>query len=105
MTNDKPVPVRKKDKQQVIDEVWTEQRVRDFLDVKPAEEVEADFHMLMKAYRSMRLEDFELFIGFFLEDGRDLNARDPQGRTALSYISEHRRSAEYAEALQRQGAV
>ena len=101
MTNEKSV---RKDKLQVIDEVWTEQRVRDFLDVKPVEEVEADFHMLMKAYTAMRLDDFELFIGFFLEEGRDINARDPQGRTALSYIKEHRKSAAYAEALERQGA-
>lgn len=102
MMTDKPA---RKDKQQVIDEVWTEQRVRDFLDVKPAEDVEADFHMLMKAYNSMRLEDFELFIGFFLADGRSLNARDRRGRTVLSYIKEHRKSTAYAAALEKQGAV
>ena len=101
MTTDKPA---RKDKQQVIDEVWTEQRVRDFLDVKPAEAVEADFHMLMKAYNAMRLADFELFVGFFIEDGRNINARYRHGRTALSYVREHRKSAGYAQALEQHGA-
>ncbi len=55
----------KKDKEKVLDEVWTQERVRDFLDVKPAEDLEADFHVLLKAYQSMRLENFEEFIGFF----------------------------------------
>lgn len=103
MSTDKTVT--RKDKEQVIDEVWTEQRVREFLDVKPAEDLEADFHMLMKAYTAMRLEDFEDFIGYFLEEGRNLNARDRQGRTVLSYVREHRRSTGYAQALENSGAT
>lgn len=95
----------KKDKTKVIDEVWTEQRVREFLDVIPAEQVEADFHMLQKAYHAMRAEDFEQFVGFFLEQGRDINARDPVGRTLLSYVREHRRATEFVEILERNGAV
>lgn len=94
----------RKDKEQVIDEVWTEQRVKDFLDVKPAEDVEADFHMLMTAYRAMRVEDFEKFVGFFLNDGHNLNARDGAGRTMLSYVQEHRKSSGYAEILKARGA-
>ena len=42
----------KKDKEKVLDEVWTQERVRDFLDVKPAEDLEADFHVLLKAYQN-----------------------------------------------------
>lgn len=95
----------RKDKQQVIDEVWTEQRVREFLDVKPAQDVEADFHMLMKAYHAMRAEDFEKFVGFFLEQGHSLNARDRHGRTVLSYVREHRKSTDYARILEDQGAI
>lgn len=97
-------PPRKRDKEQVIDEVWTEARIREFLHVQPAEEVEADFHMLRKAYTAMRLEDFEDFVGYFLEEGRDLNAPDPQGRTVLSYLKEHRRATGYIEVLERNGA-
>ena len=95
----------KKDKEKVIDEVWTQDRIREFLDVKPAEDIEADFHMLMKAYQSMRAEDFADFVGMFLEEGRNINARDPDGRTVLSYVAEHRNSAEYAEVLRANGAI
>jgi hypothetical protein len=93
-----------KEKEVVVDEVWTEARVREFLDVKPAEAVEADFHILLKAYQQMRADDFEKFVAMFLADSHNLNARDPQGRTVLSYIREHAKSGEYAEILQRNGA-
>ena len=63
----------KKDKETVLDEVWTESRVREFLDSEPKAGTNRDFHALLKAYQSMRAEDFELFIGMFLEAGRDLN--------------------------------
>lgn len=94
----------KKDKEKVLDEVWTQERVKDFLNVKPAEEVEADFHVLLKAYQSMRLENFEEFVGFFVADGRDINAKGPDGNTVLSIISEHRNSTDYAEILKANGA-
>ena len=94
----------KKDKEKVLDEVWTEQRVKDFLTVKPAEDIEADFHMLLKAYQSMRLENFEEFIGFFIADNRNINATNPKGETALSIIKQHGNSADYAAALIAHGA-
>lgn len=94
----------KKDKAKVIDPVWTEDRIREFLDVVPAENVEADFHMLMKAYRSMRSEDFATFVNMFRDEGRDINSRDPAGRTVLSYVAEHRNSTEYATILSDAGA-
>jgi hypothetical protein len=93
-----------KDKEVVVDEVWTEERVRQFLDVKPVEDIEADFHMLLKSYQQMRVEDFAKFLDMFLAQGRQINARDPNGRTVLSYVREHRRSAEYAQILQQHGA-
>lgn len=93
-----------KDKEVVVDEVWTEARVREFLDVKPAENVEADFHALQKAYHQMRAEDFEKFVIMFIEQQRNINAYDPQGRTLLSYIDEHATSGEYAEILRHNGA-
>ena len=93
-----------KEKEVVVDEVWTEARVREFLDVKPAEDIEADFHMLQKAYQQMRADNFEQFVAMFLQEGRNINARNPQGRTLLSYVREHAKSAEYVEILQRNGA-
>ncbi|HET8710600.1 MAG TPA: PA4642 family protein [Spongiibacteraceae bacterium] len=93
-----------KDKTAVVDEVWTEARIREFLDTKPAAGVDADFHALQKAYQQMRADDFEKFVGFFLEQGRNINAQNPQGRSLLSYINEHTKSAEYADVLRRNGA-
>ena len=94
----------KKDKEKVLDEVWTTARVRDFLDVQPAENIEADFHALLKAYQSMRAENFAEFVDFFVSDGRDIHARNPKGETVLEIISRHRNSGEYADILRKNGA-
>ena len=95
----------KKDKEKVLDEVWTEQRVKDFLDVLPAEDIEKDFHVLLKAYQSMRVENFAEFVGFFAATGRNLNARNPRGETVLAIVSQHRNSTEYADILAGHGAT
>ena len=94
----------RKDKAKVIDEVWTDDRVRSFLEVRSYDEVEADFHMLLKAYRSMRDSDFEKFVGYYLEQGHDINARNPAGQSVLDIVREHRRSEAYADILERAGA-
>jgi len=94
----------KKDKEKVLDEVWTIDRVKDFLEVKPAEDIEADFHVLLKAYQSMRLENFEEFVELFAKQDRNINATNPKGQTALSIIESHRTSADYADVLKRFGA-
>jgi hypothetical protein len=94
----------KKDKEKVIDEVWTEDRIRSFLEVRSHDEVNSDFHMLHKAYQSMRADDFEIFIGFFLAAGHNLNTTNPQGETVLSIVDQHRRGDEYAVLLRSAGA-
>lgn len=94
----------KKDKEKVLDEVWTEDRVRAFLDVEPKTGENPDFHRLLKAYQSMRADDFALFLDMFLDTKGDINAVDGEGRTVLSYVNEHRKSGEFAEALQQRGA-
>lgn len=94
----------RKDKEKVHDEVWTEVRIREFLDVQPGAGINVDFHALIKAYQAMRAEDFADFVSFFIEQGRDINSLDQHGRTALSYIREHRTSTDYAETLIRHGA-
>jgi len=95
----------KKDKEKVVDEVWNEARVREFLTVEPAENVEADFHMLLKAYQSMRADDFADFVGFFVEEGRDVNSKGPAGKTVLSIVKEHRNSGEFVAVLSGAGAA
>ena len=94
----------KKDKEKVLDEVWTTERVKDFLEVRPADDVEADFHVLLKAYQAMRLENFEEFVGFFIAEGKNINAKSPDGETALSIIKQHKTSGEYVTVLESNGA-
>ena len=94
----------RKDKEKVLDEVWTEDRVRSFLKIRSYDEVEEDFHMLLKAYQSMRAEDFAKFVDFFLAEGRRLDSPDPEGRTVLSIVEQHRRSTDYADILRAAGA-
>ena len=95
----------KKDKEKVLDEVWTEERVRGFLDVEAPAGVERDFHTLLKAYQQMRADDFALFISMFLAEKRDINARDNHGQTVLDIISEHRCSGAFVETLRTAGAT
>ncbi|TXS96378.1 hypothetical protein FV139_02460 [Parahaliea maris] len=94
----------KKDKEKVIDEVWTEDHVRSFLNVRAHDGTNDDFHMLLKAYQSMRASDFELFVGMFKEQGRDINASNREGRSVLSIVTEHRHGGDYAEVLRAAGA-
>ncbi len=94
----------KKDKEKVLDEVWTEDRVRSFLDCLPLAGVNADHHALLKAYQSMRASDFALFVSFFTEKERDLNATNPSGKSVLDIIREHRHGAEFADILTDAGA-
>lgn len=94
----------RKDKEKVIDEVWTEDHVKSYLNVRSHDGTAEDYHMLIKAYQSMKAEDFELFVAFFREDGRDLNAVGKDGRTALDVIATHRHGTPYAEILKAAGA-
>jgi hypothetical protein len=94
----------RKDKEKVLDEVWTEDHVKSFLNVRSHDGTSEDFHMLMKAYQSMRASDFELFVGFFRDEGRDVNASGKDGRTVLQIVSTHRHGVEYADILKAAGA-
>lgn len=79
----------------VTDEIWDDDRVKSFLAMEPSGDESADFHVLLKAYRGMRPNDFERFLRFFIEAGRDINARDKQGRTLWDIIEKHRQGAEF----------
>ncbi len=93
-----------KDKKTVLDEVWTEDHVKSFLNVKSHDGTAEDFHMLLKAYQSMRVEDFELFVSFFSDAGRNVNVTGKDGRTVLEIITTHRLGVEYADVLRAAGA-
>ncbi|MFA5494551.1 MAG: PA4642 family protein [Porticoccaceae bacterium] len=96
---------QRKDKKKVIGEVFDDDRIRSFLQFVPPQGVDADYHVLEKAYRGMTVESFETFIRFFLEEGRDINARNPQGRTMLEEMKTHRLAEEYIDTMEKNGAV
>jgi len=95
----------KKDKQKVLDDVWTEDHVRSFLKVRPHDNTDEDFHMLLKSYQSMRPSDFQLFVNFFNDENRNINATGPDGRSVLEIVAEHRHGLEYADILKATGAT
>ncbi len=95
----------KKDKIKVVDEVWTVDHVKGFLQVRPHDGSDPDFHMLHKAYQSMRASDFELFVGFFQGENRNVSATSLKDRTVLSIVAEHRHGKKYADILKAAGAV
>jgi hypothetical protein len=89
----------RKDKQKVIGEVFDDDRIRSFLNFEPPEGVDPDFHVLEKAYRGMKVENFTTFLGFFLENGHNLKATNPQGQTLLDIMSKHQHASDYVKAF------
>ena len=91
--------MQKKDKQKVLDEVWTDDRVKSFLELRAPAGIDADYHALYNAYKNMRLENFEQFLAFYKETGRDFSVSDANGKALIDLIKEHKKSAAYADAL------
>lgn len=89
----------KKDKQKVLGEIFDDERIKSFLKYEAPEGVDADFHVLEKAYRGMRAENFATFLTFFSAEKRNVNATNPQGETLLSIVSSHRHAEDYVAAL------
>ena len=94
----------KKDKQKVLGEVFDDDRIKTFLDIRPYGDTDPDYHVLEKAYRGMKAENFATFVRFFLDEGRNINATNADGRTLLQVVETHRLSDEYAEILKQAGA-
>ena len=89
------------DKTKVVDEQWDEARIRGFLDKLPmGAEQNADYSALLYAYRSMRPGDFEIFVGMYVDAGRDLHATSADGLTLLETIREHRQGAPFRDILE-----
>lgn len=101
----KQTPKARRDKEKVIDEVWTESRIREFLNtITPSQsgvtfKGDHDFYVLLRAYQAMRLEDFEKFLGFFKENGGNLFAKNGRDQTLAMFISTHRKAKPYMHAL------
>ncbi|MGL4318387.1 MAG: PA4642 family protein [Pseudomonas sp.] len=89
----------RKDKKQVIGEEISDESIKLFLSVEPADATPPSLHKLVKAYRGLRIDDFERFLGFFKEAGYDLNARDAQGQDFIALIQDQRLAEPYVEAI------
>lgn len=89
----------RKDKKQVIGEDMSDDAIKLFLDFEPADQIPPSLHKLIKAYRGLRIDDFERFIGFFLAAGYDLEARDAEGRDFLALVADQRPAQPYIEVV------
>lgn len=94
----------RKDKEKVLGEIFTDEKIKVFFDYIPPVDVNGDYHLLEKAYRGMRGENFATFLQMFIAEGRDINAIGPEGKTLLQVIKTHRNGEEYAIALEAVGA-
>lgn len=93
-------PPMRRDKRKVIDEVWDDARIKGFLDKRPPDlPGDPDFHVLLFAYQSMRVADFERFLRFFVQAGRNIGACNAAGQDVAAYIARHRQARPYLEAL------
>jgi hypothetical protein len=94
------------DKQQIIDEVWDDARIRGFLEKAPlGVDEDPDYSALLYAYRSMRPDDFAVFVDLFVAAGRNLEARGRQGLTLLETIDGHRHGAPFRAILETRRAA
>lgn len=85
----------RKDKKQVIGEAIADEPIKLFLSVEPADATPPSLHKLVKAYRGLRIDDFERFVGFFVAEGFDLNAKDAQGNDFIALIQDQRFAEPY----------
>ena len=89
------------DKAKVVDEVWDDQRIQEFLDKAPLGSENPAFSQLLYAYRSMRAEDFARFIAAFEARGGDINTPSNAGLTLRQTIEPHRKAAPFLAILDR----
>jgi hypothetical protein len=75
-----------------FDETWSDERVASYLSRQPVAGENADFHVLMTAYKHMRSTDFQRLLVMFKAAGRDVHARNLQGRCLLEIVREHPQS-------------
>ncbi len=94
----------KKDKQKVIGEELSDARIKSMLDLRDERGDVSDLHLLTRAYRALRADDFERFVHFFCTAGHDVNATDASGRSFLKIISKHDQATHYTNILTAAGA-
>jgi len=87
------------------DEEWSDERLKTFLEAEPPTGIPTDYNILLRAYRGMTAELFERFIVIYKRGGRDINVTLSDGSNFLDLVSQHRKSADYAAALEAAGAI
>lgn len=80
-------------------EEWNDERIASYLDRLPPAGENADFHVLMTAYKHMRAEDFQRLLQQFTAAGRDVHARNRDGRSLLDILREHPQSSDFVQLL------
>lgn len=101
----KAAPKARPDKEKVIDEVWTDTRIKEFLHSSTPSQAgqpflgDHDFYVLLKAYQAMRVEDFTKFLVYFKESGGDFDAINGREQTLKTFISTHRKAGPFIAAL------
>jgi len=89
----------RKDKKQVIGDEIGDEQIKLFLDFEPVDATSPSLHKLIKAYRGLRVDDFERFLGFFVAAGFDVDGKDEQGKTFVELIADQRNAADYIELI------
>ncbi|WP_336355430.1 PA4642 family protein [Pseudomonas granadensis] len=89
----------RKDKKQVIGDEIGDEQIKLFLDFEPVDATSPSLHKLIKAYRGLRIDDFERFLGFFVAAGYDVDGKDEQGKTFVELIADQRNAADYIELI------
>lgn len=92
----------RKDKKQVIGDEIGDESIKLFLQPEPADDTPPSLHKLIKAYRGLRIDDFERFLGFFVAAGYDLDARNSKGQRFVDLIADQRKAAPYIELIEAQ---
>ncbi|KGK84396.1 PA4642 family protein [Pseudomonas stutzeri] len=90
----------RKDKKQVIGEEIGDEAIKLFLLPEPADDTPPSLHKLIKAYRGLRIDDFERYIGFFQAAGYDLGARDAKGRDFIELVADQHQARPYIEVIE-----
>ncbi|WP_444816492.1 PA4642 family protein [Stutzerimonas frequens] len=90
----------RKDKKQVIGDEIADDSIKLFLQPEPADDTPPSLHKLIKAYRGLRIDDFERFLGFFVTAGYDLDARDAKGQSFIDLVADQRQARPYIELIE-----
>ena len=89
----------RKDKKKVVGEEISDEMIKVYLGVEPADATPAALHKLIKAYRGLRVDDFARFLEFFIEAGYALDARDASGKDFVELIQDQRQAEPYIDAV------